>query len=369
MEEVQNPANDVGEVPYSDKENGPLLRRHQIAMKSKQVRLLPVFELLLPTVVICILLWIEDWPYTGTFYSYVKSNQASMQIVIQIVSHLLAILQISSTCALLNLSTKFRSLHQSTSFQNLSLWIALSIAWIDLNLSTFHLVMNLTFVAVTLISDALWVEALSSMFVLKSQEQEDQLLSAFTNRTKANWDSQFQLRDFEPQIWDINDDCIVIHDARELVLSWVMLDFDFARPTTSLWELSTKSATTLNSKSRNHSKLDVSSWKYINCFFDVDSSVNYLNDNIVDDRVLYYSYTKFEYIINISCIKNSISNFNFRLIEYVNDIIIVSDYQKTHSSELLFNNYLSSRQVKLVKYYVKRYLLNSIICYERAGID
>lgn len=56
MEEVQNPANDVGEVPYSDKENGPLLRRHQIAMKSKQVRLLPVFELLLPTVVICILL-------------------------------------------------------------------------------------------------------------------------------------------------------------------------------------------------------------------------------------------------------------------------------------------------------------------------
>ncbi len=220
MEEVQNPANDVGEVlPYSDKEDGPLLRRHQVAMKSKQVRLLPVFELLLPTVVICILLWIEDWSYKGTFYSYVKSNQASMQIVIQIVSHLLAILQISSTCALLNLSTKFRSLHQSTSFQNLSLWIALSIAWIDLNLSTFHLVMNLIFVAVTLISDALWVEALSSKFVLKSQEQEDQLLSAFTNRTKANWDSQFQLRDFKPQVWNINDYCIVIHDARELVLS------------------------------------------------------------------------------------------------------------------------------------------------------
>ncbi len=352
MEEVQNPANDVGEVPYSDKENGPLLRRHQVAMESKRVRLLPVFELLLPTVAICILLWIEDWQYTGTFYSYVKSNQASMQIVVQIVSHLLAMLQVSSTCALLNLSTRFRSLHRSTPLQDLSLWIALSTARIDRNLPTFHLAMDLTFVAATLIPGTLWAGALSPMFVLKSQELGDQLLPAFTDRTKANWDSQFQLRDLGPQVWNINDDCTVINDARGLVPSCPV-------PTLQgLLLLSGGSATTLN---RNHSKLDVPSWKYIGRSFGVGSSVGHSNDNIIDDRVLYYSYTEFGYITNISCIKNSTSDFNFQLIEYVNDIITASDYQKTYHPELPFNDYLPPRQAVLAKYYVEGYLPNSII--------
>lgn len=352
MEKVQKP---VGEVPYGDKENGPSLRRHQVVMESKRVRFLPVLELLLPTVVICILLWIEDWQYTGTFYSYVKSNQASMQVAVQIVSHVLAMLQVSSICALLNLCTRFRSLHRSTPLQNLNLWTALSTARVDLTLPTFHLAMDLTFVAATLIPGALWAGALSPMFVLKSQELEDQLVPAFTDRTKANWDSQFQLRDIGPQVWNINDDCSVINDARGLVPSCPV-------PTLQgLLLLSGASATTLNGEPRNHSKLDVPHWKYVGRSFGVGSSVGHVNDSIANGRVLYYNYTEFGYITNISCIKNSTSDFKFRLVEYVNDFITASDYQKTHHPGLPFNDHLPPRRANLAKYYVEGYLPNSVI--------
>ena len=192
MEEVsfiKNLGNDVLGVPSSDAESEPLPRRCQVAMESKRVRLLPVLELFLPTATICTLLWIGDWEYTGMFYSFVKSNQATMQIMVQVISHILAMLQVSSICAVLNLSTRYRSLHRSTSLQDLCLWIALSTARIDLNLPTPHLLTASAFVAATLLPGALWAGALSPMFVLKSQGLGDQLLPAFTDHSKAKWDT------------------------------------------------------------------------------------------------------------------------------------------------------------------------------------
>ena len=59
MEEIssiKSLGDNVREVPPSDAESGPPLRRYQVAMELKRVRLLPVLELLLPTATICTLL-------------------------------------------------------------------------------------------------------------------------------------------------------------------------------------------------------------------------------------------------------------------------------------------------------------------------
>ena len=56
MEEIlsiKSLGDNVREVPPSYAESGPLLRRYQVAMELKRVRLLPVLELLLPTATIC----------------------------------------------------------------------------------------------------------------------------------------------------------------------------------------------------------------------------------------------------------------------------------------------------------------------------
>lgn len=358
MEEVSSTeslGNNVLEVPSSDAESGPLLRRYQVTMESKRVRLLPVLELLLPTATICILLWIGDWEYTGTFYSFVKSDQATMQIIVQVISHILVMFQVSSMCAVFNLSTRYRSLHRSTSLRDLSLWIALSTARVDLNLPTLHLAVASTFVPATLLPGAMWAGALSPIFVLKSQELRDQLLPAFTAHTKANWDSQFQQRGPGHQIWNINDNCTVINDARGLVPSCPV-------PTLQgLLLLSVSSSTTLDGGPRNHSKLDNPNWGFIGRSFGVGSSVGQSDDHIADDRVLYYSYTESGYCANVSCIKKSTSDFHFRLIEFVDRSLSVSKYQKTHHPELEFNNSFPKIRSQLSTYFADRYLPNSIM--------
>ena len=256
------------------------------------------------------------------FYSFVKSDQATMQIKVQVFSHILAILQVSSVCAVLNLLTRYRSLHRSTPLQDLSFWAALSTARIDLNLPTLHIVLASAFVVATLLPGALWAGALSPMVVLKSQELRDQLLPAFTDHTKPYWDSQFEQRGPGHQIWNINDNCIVINDARGFVPSCPV-------PTLQgLLLLSASSSTTLDGGPRNHSKLDNPNWEFIGHSFGVGSLVGQSDDRIADDRVLYYNYTESGYFANVSCIKNSTSDFRFRLIEYVARNMSVSEYQK-----------------------------------------
>lgn len=68
---------------------------------------------------------------------------------------------------------------------------------------------------------------------------------------------------------------------------------------------------------RNHSKLDNPNWEYIGRSFGVGSSVGQSDDHIADDRVLNYNYTESGYSANVTCIKNSISDFHFRLKHYV----------------------------------------------------
>ncbi|KAL2037397.1 hypothetical protein N7G274_009882 [Stereocaulon virgatum] len=352
---IKDPASDVLEVPSSDVESEPDPRRYQIAMESKQVRLQPVLELLLPTITVSILLSNGDRSYTRIFYHFVKSNQATMQIIVQVISHILAMLQVSSMCAVLNLSTRYRSLHQSTSLQDICLWIALSTARVDLNLPMPRLLIVSAFVAATLLPGALWAGALSPLFVLKTQGLGNQQLPAFTEHTRANWDSQFEQRGPGHQIWNINDKCSVFNDARGLVPSC---------PVPTLQGpllLSASSATTWDGGPRNHSKLDNPNWEYIGRSFGVGSSVGQLDDHMAYQRVLHYNYTETGYSANVRCIKNITSDFHFRLLEYFDRNISLSDYHRTHYPGMQVNKSYLDMWSSMATYYVEGYLPNSII--------
>lgn len=323
-------------------------------MESSRVRLSPVLELLLPTVTICILLWIGALKYTGRFYGFVKSNQASTQIVVQVVSQVLAMLQVSSVCSVLNLSTRYRSLRRSTSLEDLSLWIALSTARVDLTLPTLHLLIASAFVAATLLPGALWAGALSPNFVTKSQNLEDQLLPAFTHNSAANWDSQYERRAGN-RIWNINDKCTVVDDVRGLVPSCPV-------PTLQgLLLLSASSSTTLTGGARKHSKLDNPNWEFIGRSFGVGSSVGQSDDRKADFRILSYNYTEPGYLAQVSCIKNSTSDFRFRLVGYVDRNLSISEYQTTHHPEMQFDASFPDIWLSLSQYYVEGYLPNSDI--------
>lgn len=312
-----------------------------------------MLELLPPTAAILILLWIGDKESTESFYRYLKNDQATIQIVVQVVSHVLATLQIASMCTTLNLSTRFRFRLRSVSLHELSLWTALNTLRVDQNLPSFYLAVASAFVAATLIPGALWAGALSPLFVLKTQELGNQTLPAFTEQTRGVWDSQYQVRG--PHVWNINDNCTMINDARGLIPSC---------PVPTLQGpllLSASSATTLNGGPRKHSKLDNPSWEYIGPSHGAGSSVGLSNDSVIDDRVLHYSYTEFGYDARVSCIRNESSDIYFRFASHIHQNESASEYQKTHHPELQFDKSLPPTYSEVSVYFAGGYLPNSIM--------
>ncbi len=346
------------EVSSSDAESGALLPRSQDAKESKLVRLLPVLNLMIPTATSIMLYCFGNWQSTGILYELVKNNQATSQIFVQTISHVLGLFQVFSLCAVLNLSMRYRSMHGSVALQVLSFLVALSTARIDLYLPRRLLLLNAAFVAATFLPAALWAPAISPVTVLRSQGIENQLLPAFSEGTKAYWDSQFQEHGPGRTVYNKNDHCSLINDKRGLVPSCPV-------PTLQgLLLLSASSATTLDGGPRNHSKLDNSNWEFIGRSFGAGSSVGKSDERIVDDRVLYYNYTESGYVANVTCIKNSTSDFRFRLARSVTKNISIPEYQRTHHPEMPFDHSWGSWPdiwSTYSIYYVDGYLPNSII--------
>ena len=346
------------EGPSSDAESGPLLPRGQETKEWKLVRLLPLLELMIPTIASLLLYCFGDRQSTGVIHDLVKNNQATSQSFVQVISHILGLLQVSSLCAVLNLSMRYRIMHGSVALPFLSFLVASSTARIDFYLPRRLLLLNAAFVAATFLPAALWAPAISPVTVLKSQELGHQLLPAYTEGTKAYWDSQFQLRGPGRVVYNINDHCSLVNDKRGLVPSCPV-------PTLQgLLLLSASSATTLDGGPRNHSKLDNPNWEFVGRPFGAGSSVGKSDDLMVDDRVLYYNYAESGYVANVSCIKNSTSNFRFRLERSVWENTSISEYQRTYHPEMPLNDSWGSWpdiSSTYSIYYLDGYLPNSII--------
>ena len=280
-------------VPSSDAGSGPLLPRSQDAKESKLVRFLPVLHLMIPTATSILLYCFGNWQSTGMLYGLVRNYQALSQIFVQTISHILGLFQVSSLCAVLNLSMRYRIMHGSVALQVLSFSLALSTTRIDPYLPRGLLLLNAAFIAATFLPAALWAPAISPVTVFTLRGIENHLLPAFTEGTKAYWNSQFQLRGPGRSVYNINDHCSLINDKRGLVPSCPV-------PTLQgLLLLSASSATTLDGGPRNHSKLDNLDLEFMGRSFGAGSSVGISDELIADDRVLYYIYTESGYVANV----------------------------------------------------------------------
>ena len=119
---------DSDEDSGSDAECGPWLPRSQDAKESKLVRLLPVLDLMIPTATSITLYCFGESQSTGTLYEFVKNHQVMSQILVQTISHILGLFQVSSLCAVVKFSMRYRIIHSSVALQVLSFSFALSTA-------------------------------------------------------------------------------------------------------------------------------------------------------------------------------------------------------------------------------------------------
>ena len=346
-----------------DKTKSPLLtveaqnnstpRKNRTSLELKRVRFLPMVQLFLPTLAICVLSWIGDRKFTSLLYNYLKRDQATVQVAVQVVAHILAALQIASLCSAFNLSTRYRIPKHSITLKDLELWTAISRAHVDLNLPWPYLIATLAFVAASLLPGALWAGALSPLFVPESKDLGYQVLPRFSDKTRPAWDSQFHVSG--PHIQNILDDCNVTDDAEGLIPSC---------PVPALQGpllLTGSTATTLDGSLRNHSKLDNPNWEYKGRSFGVGSSVGLKQDNVIDERILNYTYVEHGYATNVSCTKNSSADFHLEPLESINKKIPASDYQTKYHPELPLTSSFPNIPLDLAVYIAHGYLPNSII--------
>ena len=331
-------------------------RRNRGAMELKRVRFLPMFELILPSAAILALLWLGDAECPPWMYDYLKKEQSNVQVAVQIIAHALALLQVVSLCTTFNLSTRLRFLKRPTCLQDLSLWIAISTARVDVNLPKPHLAVASIFVLATLLPGALWAGALSPLFVQKTMELGEIALPAFTVgvESKAQWDAEFQVRNGH-QIANLVKECTVVNDARGLVSNC---------PVPTLQGpllLSASSASTMADEPRNHSKLDSPTWQFIGRSYGVGSSAGHASDDINDNRVLSYVYSETGYMANVMCMRNSTSDFRLRYVRSLISDVTPAEYQRTHHPELDFDHSEVIIKARLSTYLADGYLPNSVL--------
>ncbi|MCJ1328306.1 hypothetical protein MMC10_004982 [Thelotrema lepadinum] len=301
---------------------------------------------------ICVLSWNGDRKYTSLLYSFLKQDQATVQVAVQVVAHILAALQVASLCTTFNLSTRYRIPKHAIALRSLSFWTAISRAHVDLSLPWPYMLATLAFMATTLLPGALWAGALSPLFVLESKELGHQILPVYSDSTNPIWNSQFKIHG--PHIKNILDNCTLVDDADGLIPTC---------PVPALQGpllLSGSSATTLNGSLRNHSKLDNPNWQYKGRSFGVGSSVGLKQDGVFDDRVLNYTYVEHGYATNVLCTKNSTADFRLELLDSINYRINADDYQTKYHPELPLTSSLTI-PLDLAVYIAHGYLPNSVM--------
>lgn len=266
-------------------------------------RFLPLLALLPPTAAVIALLVTKNQTYPGELLVYIRDERASAQLVVQIISRLLAMLQMLALCMMLNFAVRlWLGSPGSATLQKLGFWSALSTLRLDSSLSSFYLSATVGFLTVSLLPGALWAGALSPIYTKIIIETEI-WTPAYTNRTTKIWNSQYPWNN-ESKISDDPDNCIRIND--KVFISSCPVP-DLQGPIL----YSGSSATPVDDSVRTHLKLDNPIWQYRGRSYGVGSWVGLSNstNSALRSPDKYYEYTETGYNVSVLCMKNTSSNF------------------------------------------------------------
>lgn len=279
-------------------------------------RLYP-FIVLLPTTALSIaVLSIQNAKYTGSILSLVQSNRASLQIIVQVVSHGVALLQISTLRSIFNFSSRLRIRIAPMHVEKLSLWTAIATTQVDFNLSVRYLAICLLVALLCVVPGALWTGALTPVIVSTGLLSGTIDIPRFSASSAHFWNSEFEIREPGMDLWNLINNCQQVHDQRGFIPSCPVPALQ------PLLLLSASSATTIDGSPRLHAKLDNSQWTYIGRSYGVGASVALaalvapgLGANSTASGTETYQYIEDGYLSNVTCIKNSTSAFAIHLEE------------------------------------------------------
>lgn len=240
----------------------------------------------------------------------IQRERATVQLVVQIVSRVLAMLQMVALCSISNFAVRLWLGFQggSVNLQKLGFWSSLNILRVDFSLSSFYMLGTAGFLAISLLPGAFvgWCTlACSGNKNTWSRNLDSGLLRS------VQGDMEFPVcvegRSERHNMEHRGYNCQRINDGRGFIPSCPVPDLQ------GLLLYSGSSATPVDGSVRNHSKLDDPIWQYRGRSYGVGSSVGLNSTHLDANNANTYHYTETGYNVTVSCMKNSSSNFGIKL--------------------------------------------------------
>ncbi|KAJ9615561.1 hypothetical protein H2200_001636 [Cladophialophora chaetospira] len=254
-------------------------------------KILPTLALFVTTTVSVVLLVFRNHLFGGNFPTIVEDSRSAVQVVVQILSFFLAMLQVYVLRTLFGYATRLLLPGRRLNLDKLSLPAAISQGKLDFSLSKHYLVIIFAVVGLTALPPAL-----------------------FSKSSSGLWDSEFYLATYEGtniEVYPDTNNCTATHDERGLFPTC---------PVPTLQGLLLSSAGTATSTNPNqprvHARLDNARWSYSGRSFGVGSSAGIAQPAYAGaaDAFVGYKYRETGYLPQVQCEKNESSALSIKLI-------------------------------------------------------
>ena len=153
----------------------------------------PLIAALVPFILAILLVIQAPRRYHGSIVSFVSSNRSAVQIIVQVVSHSLGLLQIYLVQTSQKFAVRLRLFRTSTSLEHVGFWMAVASGKLETSLTIRHLAVSSTLIAICVIPGALWAGALtplSSPGVL-TQQTTTVLVPVYSQASATTWNAEF----------------------------------------------------------------------------------------------------------------------------------------------------------------------------------
>jgi hypothetical protein len=288
------------DVPfYQDHEqaHGPKPEVPQLKKIGLWQRMLPLLAISLPTIVIGYVFALTESGYrsTATLYRLSKDNRVPLQIVVHLLSAVLAVPWTYALAQTFNLYTRTTIGEKAISLDVLRFWTSTSLTRLDLNLSRRRLILCILICAISLLPNFLWTGSLTPQQTATDRHLEDIVIK---NGGNGSWS---MLADPE-------------HRCRTTAISLSSPGMFTLCPGTfqsGAILQSAASAVTLDGSERNHSKPDNTGYTYRGRSYGIGASVGWTQSGrpspSIDSTVLNYTYIETGYMTGVSCSYNQSS--------------------------------------------------------------
>ncbi|KAF8852238.1 hypothetical protein BDZ45DRAFT_630624 [Acephala macrosclerotiorum] len=230
---------------------------------------------------------------SSSSFDTLSKNRATVQIIVQLLSNIFALCQVTALCTLINRATRLRFIRTEASLDDLQFWSHLCTPSMTWRLPFKYLIALLIFIGFTMVPSALWAGALSPISVSTTHISSVMIPSYQNASLIREYPSEFDSKT-SPQI----------RTPKGVFTYRVGVTMEGSLLSTAA------SATTVDGSPRNHVKLDDSGYTYIGRSYGVGASAGLTDTNILTDKLTTsYSYQENGYNTKVQCIYNSSAEF------------------------------------------------------------